>query len=190
MGLDSLERGISFFGGVIALISGAFFIPHLLKNTTITVTAKHVKGKSCAAGYKLVASLCEKSQITHPSYWWPQFLLIVAAGLVILLFAWLRRRVGVIVAGLLLGLASGTAGVVFLFLAGWLGLRAWRLQKYGDATFSGSSRRAREMGQARTQGREPSAKKVRGAKGSTATTSAPVPSPSKRYTPKKPTRRS
>jgi len=189
MGINKLERGISFFGGAVALISAALFIPHLLKNTTITDTTKHVKGKACPAGYHLAASLCEKSQLTHPTYWLPQFLMILVLGLAIILFAFLRRRVGVIVAALLLGLASGTAGLMFLFLGGWLGIRAFRLQKYGDATFTGSSRRAREMGKERREGRSTAPRKTRSAKGTVATAKGSAPAPSKRYTPKKTARR-
>ena len=191
MGLDPLERGISFFASAIAVISAALFIPHLTKNTWITDTAKYVKGKSCPVNYKHVASLCEKHQLTHPSYWWPQFILILVVGLAILAFAWNRKRVGVIVASLLLGLAGGTAGIVFLFLGAWLVIRAYRLQKYGDATFTGSSRRAREMGQTRRETRASTPKRARGAKSSeTASTKAvAAPAPSKRYTPKKPNRR-
>jgi hypothetical protein len=190
MGLDSLERGISYFASAIAVISAALFIPHLTKNTWITDTAKYVKGKACPTGYTHAATLCEKHQLTHPSYWMPQFLLILVVGLFILLFAWRRKRVGVIVASLLLGLAGGTAGIVFLFLAAWLVIRAFRLQKYGDATFTGSSRRARTMGQEKREGRDSTPRRTRASKDSKTTAKTAVaPAPSKRYTPKKPSRR-
>jgi hypothetical protein len=189
MGLDNMERGISLFAGAIAMILAAVVSPHLFKNTLVTDTVKHVKGKACPAGYHLVVSLCEKTHLTHPSAWLPQFLEILIVGLFIIFFALRRKRAGVAVCGLLLGLALGSVGLPFLFVGGWLVIRAFRLQKYGDASFSGSSRRARELGQARKEGRAPATRRTRGAKGATATKSAPVPAPSKRYTPKKPTRR-
>ena len=110
------------------------------------------------------------------------------------MFALLRKRVGVAFVGLFLGLAIGTIGLPFLMLGGWLVIRALRLQKYGDATFAGSSLRAREMAKAKKEGRSlapstaKSAKSAKGAK-TTAPSGPKPPSASKRYTPKQRTRR-
>lgn len=192
LGLDDTERKISFVGGALALVASAVFIPRLTKNTTITVTAKYVKGTACPAGYHVANQTCEKALLTHPSYWLLEFILPLVAALIIFAFAFSRRRVGVIVASLMLGLAGGTAGVVFLFLGGWLGIRAFRLQKYGEASFAGSSRRARELGQERRAARQTPARgkrAPRGSKAASVATKVKTPEPSKRYTPKKTVRR-
>jgi hypothetical protein len=191
MGLDNTERGVSLFAGGIATILAAILIPHLLKNTTVTDTAKKaLKKPFCTAPYHLVASQCQHLRLTHPSAWWPQFIEIVVFGGAIILFALIRRRVGVVVAGLVLWLALSAAGLPFLFVAGWLMVRAFRLQKWGDPTFSGSNREAREQAKARKEGRTVTPRAPRAARGSKAEREpagpraiAP-PAPSKRYTPK------
>jgi hypothetical protein len=187
MGLDNVERGISLFAGAIAMVLAVVVAPHLFKNTMVTDTAKPLKTKPrCADGYHLVVSLCEKSHLTHPSAWLPQFLEILIIGGAIIIFAMWRKRVGVITASLLLGLALGTVGLPFLFCGGWLVIRALRLQRTGDASFVGSTRKTREISRARKEGRAPREEKKK--KGSAPPTPAPV-AESKRYTPKKPTRR-
>lgn len=188
MGLDNVERGVSLFAGGIAMILAAVLVPHLLKNTWVTDTAKKLAAKPyCVKPYRLVASLCEHHHLSHPSAWWPQFLEIVIFGLAIIIFALVRKRAGVVCAGLILWLALSTVGLPFLFVGGWLLVRAFRLQKWGDATFSGSNREARERSKANREGR---VRPSRGSKASKASavpvTPGPVapPAPSKRYTPK------
>jgi hypothetical protein len=189
-GLDALERKISFVAGAIALLAAGIFFPHLLKNTYITETAKHVKGKVCAKGYHLVSNSCNRQELTHPSYWLPQFLLILVMALAIFLFAWRRQRVGVIFAGLFLGLAAGTAGLIFIFFAAWLGVRAWRLHKYGDASFSGAGKMASQR--ARERKSNPGATRSKTKQGDVTIVPPKNAAPreaSKRYTPKKQTRK-
>lgn len=193
MGLDNIERGISLFAGAIAMVLAAVVSPHILHNTTVIDTIPLSKTKKCTAaalklGYHLYNEVCQKNRLTHPSAWWPQFLEILIIGLAIIGFALLRKRVGVIVSGLLLGLALGTVGLPFLFVGGWLIIRAFRLQRYGDPTFSGSGRAARELNQ------EKRAAKREGRAVAPLTQKAPAPPPtppseSKRYTPKKPVRK-
>jgi hypothetical protein len=185
-GIDALERKIGFGAAAVALVAGLAYIPHLLKNTYITDTAKYVKGKSCPSGYHLVTSTCEKAQLTHPSYWLPQFFLIIVMSIAIFAFTFRKTRVGIIFASLFLGLASGTIGFVFLLFAAWLGIRAWRLHKYGDASFSGSGKRAKQMAQERKVAR---ASGVKVPRGSAPVKTVPRPEASKRYTPKKPVRK-
>lgn len=191
MGLDKVERGVSLVAGGIALILAAILVPHLLKNTFVTDTANKAKTKPyCTKPYHLVGSMCQHMRLTHPSAWWPQFIEIIIFGAAIIIFALIRKRVGVVVAGLILWLALSTAGLPFLFVAGWLMVRAFRLQKWGDPTFSGSNRAAREQAKARKEGREIMPRAPRPARGSKASTepAAPravtPPAPSKRYTPK------
>jgi hypothetical protein len=187
MGLDKIEYGISLVGGAIAMFLALYLSPRLFKNTRITSTAKPLKDKACAAGYHLVnnSSLCEKYITTHPSYWLPQFLEILVLALGIILFAWRRKRVGVTVCSLLIGLALGTLALPYLILGAWLIIRAFRLQRYGDATFAGSSKRARELGKAKREGRATAAPD----KKPVASLPPLPPAESKRYTPKKPPRR-
>jgi hypothetical protein len=185
MGLDSVERGVSLFAGAIAMILAAVLVPHLLKNTWVTDTAKKAaKAPYCKAPYKLVAALCEHHRLTHPSAWWPQFLEIMIFGVAIIVFALVRKRAGVVVAGLILWLALSTAGLPFLFVGGWLIVRAFRLQKWGDASFSGSNREAREQAKAKKEGRAPRTRAVKGSAAPAVPGPMAPPVQSKRYTPK------
>ncbi|MHB1089148.1 MAG: hypothetical protein ACYC19_10365 [Acidimicrobiales bacterium] len=183
MGIDELERKASFVAGALAVILAGVLSPHLFKNTTVIDKLAPGKSNTCTAGYHLVGSMCEKVTITTPSDWLIQFLEILIIGAFILFFALRRKRAGVAVASLLLGLALGSVGVGFLFFGGWLIVRALRLQKYGEASFFASSRKAREMGQAKREARG-TATRTRGAK-TPVPVSANTPAPSKRYTPKK-----
>ncbi|MGD1014062.1 MAG: hypothetical protein ABR963_06705 [Acidimicrobiales bacterium] len=183
MGIDDLEKKVTYAAGAIALLLAGIFVPRLLKATKVTVTATPGKGNVCKAGYHLVASLCDKSHLAQPSTYWPQFLEILIIGGIMMIFAVKAKRAGVAMCALLLGLALGTVGFPFILLAAWLIIRAFRLQKYGDASFAGSGKKAREMSQAKKAGR------AYATPGASATTSAPrtatPPEASKRYTPKK-----
>jgi hypothetical protein len=116
-----------------------------------------------------------------------------------LFFALRRKRAGVATFAVFLGLGLGLgSGLVFFFVGAWLIMRAYRLQKYGTPTMMGSNRVAREMAQARKEGREPDIETYTGSTGtSTSSTSrtssskktppkSATPEASKRYTPKKP----
>jgi len=188
MGLDDLERRLSFAGSGIALVLALVFIPHLLGTTRRSVTLSPVKGV-CPSGYHLVAKLCQGVQITHPSDWVLQFVVLLVLGGAIFIFAWRRKRPGTIVAALLLGFLTGTAGLLFLFLGGWLTVRAFRLQKYGDATFRGSNVKARELAQRRRDERATRGPRQRKSSPTPSTTASRTPAASKRYTPKKTNRR-
>jgi hypothetical protein len=191
MGMDNIERGVSFFAAAIALILAAVLVPHLLKNTFVKDTAKKaLKKPYCTKPYHLVVSTCQHLRLTHPSAWWPQFIEIMVFAAAIIIFALIRKRVGVVVAGLILWLALSAAGLPFLFVSGWLMVRAFRLQKWGDPTFSGSNREAREQAKARKEGREVTPRAPRATRGSKASADVSTPraiappAPSKRYTPK------
>jgi hypothetical protein len=183
MGIDDLEKKVTYAAGAIALLLAGLFVPRLLKPTKITVTASPGKHNACAAGYHLVSSLCQKSHFAQPSTYWPQFLEILIIGSIMMIFAVKAKRAGVAMCGLLLGLALGTIGFPFILLAAWLIVRAWRLQKYGDASFTGSGKRAREMSQAKKEGRSSPTPGV--ATATSAPRTANPPEASKRYTPKK-----
>ena len=192
MGIDSTERKISFIGGGLALVLAAIFVPHLLHNTKVVDTAKLTSAHRCPTGYTLASDVCQRSHLAHPSAYVLQFLLIVVFGVAMVLFAHRSKRSGVAVCALFLGLALGTFGLPFLFLGGWLIIRALRLQKYGDPTFAGSNRRAREKAQVRRAeraggARSPTKSKTRASARGSSRKAPPQPTgpaPSKRYTPK------
>jgi hypothetical protein len=185
MGLDKLERGVSFGAAGVALIFAALYFPRVLAKTTVLhLTAKPSKVEPfCAKNYTHQASLCIRTLVTHPAYWMPAFIALAIIGLFILFFAFRKKRAGVIVSCLLLGLYIGALsnGLLFVFVGGWLIIRAQRLTKYGDASFSGSSRKAKEISKARKEGRS--------APTADAPTLKPTPEASKRYTPKQRKRR-
>ena len=190
MGLDNFERSVGLIAGALALLLASLYIHKLLGNTTLVVTSPLTKSKQCtkaalALGYKMVKTFCEKTVLTTPSHWWPQFLLIFVVGLAIIAFSYWRKRVGVAVCGFLLGLALGIAGLIYLFLGGWLVIRAFRLQKYGDASFAlGTGSARNQPGEEGGQARGPrTAYEIK--KGDVVIT-PPKPVESKRYTPKKP----
>jgi hypothetical protein len=193
MAIDKIERRVAFIAGALALLLAGLFTPHLFKNTWITETAKPVTGHTCAKPYhwNSVLKSCSHLKLTHPSDWLPQFILILVMAVAIVVFAYLRKRVGVAFAAFFLGLALGTVGLPFLILGGWLLLRALRLQRYGDASFFGSSRLARDQAQAKREGRPVVPRRTRTKEKESATTMMrpAIPAPSKRYTPKKPPRK-
>lgn len=187
LGLDNVERGVSLIAGAIAMVLTLIIVPHLFKNSVVTTSAKPFANGACAVGFHLVRTSCQRSHVTNPSAWLPQFLEIFVVGVSIIFFALRRKRAGVAVSALLLGLALGVVGLPFLIVGGWLVIRALRLQKYGSATFSGSSQRARQLALEKKEGRTASARRARSGEPSLSTGAAPAQS--KRYTPKQRPRR-
>jgi hypothetical protein len=190
MGLDLVERRASYVAGALAMVLAAIISPHLFSNTWVTDTAKPSATNTCVHPYTLVNKVCTYRHLTHPSDWILQFLEIVILGLAVLAFAWWRKRAGVSVASLLMGLALGVVGLPFLFLGGWLVIRALRLQKYGDASFVGSSKAAREAAeQRRADKRAGVSRSSRADVVDAKSTVVTPPAASKRYTPKQRPRR-
>jgi hypothetical protein len=200
MGLDPLERGISLFGAGIALVLALVTAIEWSRNLPSITEVKHVKGKACPSAYpKLVNTLCEHIVKTTRSEWEVKFFFILVVALCLLYFSLRRKRAGVACFAIFLGLGLGIgAGAVFFFLGAWLIIRAYRLQKYGVAGMVASNQVAREMSQARREGREPNleqfpstsstsrpAKPSGRASAKNSTTAPKGPDASKRYTPKK-----
>jgi hypothetical protein len=187
-GLDALERRWSIgIGGIGLMLTSIFlFVTQYGYNTT------DPKNGSCPSGYDLVKKVCQqKYELAFQDYM-GQFLLVLIGALFIIFFAWRKRRVGVIFAAFMMGLALGNVGLPFLFLGGWLGIRAFRLQKYGTPTFVGSNQQSRLRAQQRAANRKKGISNSRRTKSdgdSAATPSRPKPAPSKRYTPKQSGRR-
>ena len=182
-GMDPIERKVSLFSVGLAIIISLIFGINWERKAAWASSQKFVKGKTCPPAFpNHVKAYC--ALVDAQSHWATQFLFVFVIGLVILFFALRRKRAGVACFACFLGIALGLFGVVFLFLGVWLIVRAFRLQRYGEASWSASNRVAREMAQARKEGREPAPK----ASATPTPTLAPgpvaPPSASKRYTPK------
>jgi hypothetical protein len=190
MGMDDTERKISIFGVVVAILVSLVPAYEWINKSALVTTQKVVKGKACPATFHLKGQLCEHVLKNAQSHWAIQFLFGFVVALIILFFTLRRKRAGVACFSLFLGIGLGVSGVVFVFLGGWLIVRAFRLQRYGDPTWSGSNKIAREMAKAKREGRDPTPqitpKSTSGSASKPAATPRPAapPAPSKRYTPK------
>jgi hypothetical protein len=198
LGLDRVEHRISLCGAAIALVLAIVTAVEWARNLPVITTVEHTVGKACPAAYpKLHNTLCEHIVKTTKTEWEVKFLFVSIVALCILFFAIRRKRAGVACFAIFLGLGLGLgSGLVFFFLGAWLIVRAYRLQKYGIATMTGSNHVARERATARKEGRAPNLEPITGSsstpvKSSTkpAVTKPATPEASKRYTPKKPPRR-
>ncbi|HUY15983.1 MAG TPA: hypothetical protein VMV11_00335 [Acidimicrobiales bacterium] len=159
------------------------------RNVKTTTTAKPSTTNTCPTGYHHAGSLCKEVLASSAGAWEVRLLFIVVVALCILYFTIRRKRAGVACFAIFLGFGPVYgAGLLFVLFGSWLILRAYRLQKYGEAGFASSNRVAKERGQARREGRAAKTTSTSNAKGTTAK-AVSAPEASKRYTPKKPPRR-
>jgi hypothetical protein len=184
VGLDRLERNLGFFAAFIGFLASSFAFKNYItgKSTSFVETAKPNAKHLCQSGYHLVTSLCEKTVTQSHGYWAFQFWGLFGMALLVGFASWRRNRPMLIVVSLLVGVIAGSAGLLFIGLGAWLLIRAFRMQRYGDPTFKGSNAVARSRAQARPPRQKRSATEV----------TSPVraaPTQSKRYTPKKKTKR-
>jgi hypothetical protein len=184
--MDQIERNVSLFGVAIAIIVSLVPLYAWINKSPLTTTVKKVKGKACAKTYTVHGEFCEHILKNAQSHWIIQFLFVFVVALIILTFALRRKRAGVACFACFLGIGLGISGVVFVFLGAWLIVRAFRLQRYGEASWTGSNKVAREMAQARREGRDPTPKAKAKDAAAPAVAPGPVapPAQSKRYTPK------
>ena len=189
LGLDQLERRVSFIGVGAAFILALVTAVEWARNVKTTTTVKPSTTNTCPTGFHHAGTLCKEVLASTAGAWEVRLLFIVVIALCILYFTVRRKRAGVACFAIFLGFGPVYgAGLLFVLLGSWLILRAYRLQKYGEAGFASSNRVAKERGQARREGR--SAKSSSTTNDKDATTKAlPAPAASKRYTPKKPPRR-
>jgi hypothetical protein len=181
--MDRIERNVSLFGVGIAMIVSLVSLVAWIKKSPVITTQKYVKGKVCPAAFpKHVGEFCEHVLHASDSYWATRFLFIFVVALLLLFFTLRRKRAGVACFSVFLGIGLGIAGVVFVFMGAWLIVRAFRLQRYGEASWSGSNRAAKEMAQARKEGRDPTPKSSSTSPATPGPTAPPTAS--KRYTPK------
>jgi hypothetical protein len=189
LGLDSFERKISLVGAGTAIIFALATVVEWARNAATITTQAPSRTNTCAKGFHPVKALCQEVTHTSRSEWEVRFLFIAVVALCILYFALRRKRAGVACFSIFLGLGLGiSTGLVFFFLGAWLIVRAYRLQKYGDASFFGSNRVAKETGQAKRADRVSRAA-AKGEPTPVVSKSVTPPAASKRYTPKQPPRR-
>ncbi len=193
LGLDRLERRVSFFGAGVALLFALGTAIEWARNASTITKVNPLKTGKCPTGYhhltSKATSICEEITQTSQGGWEIRFFFIFLVALCILYFTVRRKRAGVACFAVFLGLALGFGtGFIFFLLGVWLIIRAYRLQKYGEAGFVSSNRVAKEMGQAKREGRSVKASSTSDSKDATSKTAA-APAASKRYTPKKPPRR-
>lgn len=192
-GIDQTERRLSFaLAGLGGLLAIALFSFTLFGHEYTTKTAKQKAGGGCLTGYHLPAHeiLCTKSVLANLDGLSIEVAFIAFFVAALGFFAWRRQRVGVIFTSLFLGVAllSEYVGLLFLFLGGWVALRAWRLHKYGEASMAGVAGVAKERAVARREGRAPKEPAPPPKPKEPAGPRAPAKA-SKRYTPKKPKRK-
>jgi hypothetical protein len=202
--LDGTEQRITWFGvGVNALVAlyllyYVVFVGHQTftyskKVTSSATTCPTVRGYG-AGVLDHATSTCTYTHVTSLSglLFEAGFLVVTAATMAY--FNYRRKRVGVVVVAFFLFLALNSVligplpiGLIFLILAVWLMLRAWRLQKYGVASTREVSKVTRERADARRSGKDaPSNSSPKSATPTASDEPRRPPEPSKRYTPKKP----
>jgi hypothetical protein len=172
--LDATEQKWSL-GALILATIGGFAIPAYILATN--KVSKHGKNSIAVAPDALLLG--------------GAILLFCIIGFLAL---WKRKRTVLTFDLFLIGfgytLFVGFVGFVFIFLGGWLMLRAWRLNRYGTTNSKLIAREA--AAQPRGRNRKQAARAT-SAKGSPASSSQSVerkpPSASKRYTPKSPPRK-
>jgi hypothetical protein len=192
MGLDEQERKFGLVGAVLAAPLTIVYIYDLVNAKAKAISVKPLSTGACATGLHLVAKMCHGIQPAQRSGFELAIAVLVVMGSALGIFAYRRNRPGAIVSALLLGFLAGTLGIIYMFFGAWLAIRAFRLNKYGDASFKGSNLRARERAQERraTRSSRPArSTRSRSAQATSASSSAKTPAPSKRYTPKKTNRR-
>lgn len=195
LGLDRLERRISLAGAGLGLALALVTLAQWIGNVANVTTHAPSKSDTCPKGYHhhATAKLCEL--ITHSSngQWEIRFAFIFVVALFLLFFALRRKRAGVVCFSVFLGLGLGVGtGLAFVFLGLWLLFRAYRLQKYGDASFAASTRVAKERGREKRSRRSTTRDSSRDSPSSSNQNHSAAPAPpeaSKRYTPKKTPRR-
>jgi hypothetical protein len=173
----------------IALVLAIVTAIEWARNVKTTNTAKPSTTNTCPSGFHHAGTLCKEVLTSTAGAWEVRLLFIVVIALCILYFTIRRKRAGVACFAIFLGFGPVYgAGLLFVLFGSWLILRAYRLQKYGEAGFASSNRVAKERGQARREGRQAKSASTTNAKDTT-TKAVPAPAASKRYTPKKPPRR-
>ena len=192
LGLNQLEQRVSWAATVFAYALAGFTAILWARNQPTVTSAKTLSNGSCPKGFHFVHQVCEQIAYVSKGSWEFRFFFIMVVAIALSYFTWRQKRAGVATFAIFLGLGNGVFfGPLFLLLGVWLIMRAFRLQKYGDASFKGANRAAREQAAERRASRQGGARaKGRNRKDDTvSSTRTPPPTSSKRYTPKKPSTR-
>jgi len=207
--IDDRERKFSYIAAALgALLVIVWFFPYLADPKKRDVTTASPVGHGCPAHYVKKPTSGHAFQClaytSHTRFGWIAIMLVVLIfPLAIWITAMIGRRALLGFTTLMTGFAiestlpgANLLGLPFLFLGGWLLVRAWRVQRYGtvnakEAAEVSSARRAEKKagGTPAKSGSAVSAKSpVKDSKGasSSGTASKSKVDPSKRYTPKAP----
>ena len=188
LGLNQLEQRVSWAAAIFAYALAAFTALLWARNQPTVTKAATLTNGTCPKGFHFVSRTCE--QITHVSQgsWEFRFFFIMIVAVALSYFSWRQKRAGVATFAIFLGLGNGVFfGPLYLLLGVWLIMRAFRLQKYGDASFKGANRAAREQAAERkvARGSRTKTKTTSGRSSSPSAEGTKTPPASKRYTPKK-----
>ncbi|HUY43888.1 MAG TPA: hypothetical protein VMU98_09010 [Acidimicrobiales bacterium] len=185
LGLNQLELRVSWAAAAFAYALALFTALLWARNQPTVTSAKTLANGSCPSGSHFVQKVCQEVTYVSKGSWEFRFFFILFAAVALTYFTWRKKRAGVATFSIFLGLGNGVFfGPLFLLLGVWLIMRAFRLQKYGDASFKGANRAAREQSAERRANRR-SGVKSRDKSAATTSTRSTSPTPSKRYTPKK-----
>lgn len=192
LGLDHLEQRLSWTAsGLMALLAISTVFLWIRNPYVVSSTSKLASG-TCPPGSHLQSNTCEIRSHLSAGGWEFRLLFIVVVGIVLTYFAWRKKRAGVATFSIFLGLGSSAIvgplsliGPVFLLFGVWLIMRAFRLQKYGESSFRGANKAAREQAAVRKSERNGRNSSRQGATTSSDPRRSATPAPSKRYTPKK-----
>lgn len=170
--LDPQEVKLAFGAFVLATVAGIAIPAYILATDKITKAGKHTI--AVAPDAALLGAV------------------IIVLCILGFLTLWKRKRTFVSFALFLIGFAFtlfiGLIGFVFIFVGGWLMLRAWRMNRYG--TTDAKAIRQEAATRPRGKGAAAAAKTTtRGGKASTEPGVRRPPTASKRYTPKSPARK-
>ncbi|HUZ09773.1 MAG TPA: hypothetical protein VMU76_06350 [Acidimicrobiales bacterium] len=205
--IDDTERKLGYAASILAAVIALITFVPFINNPALTIqkTTAPLKGHTCPTHYeyaKVSGHFTCVANVTHPrSYWLTELAILLIFAVAVFITTRIRRRAALAFATLMTGLAmlsvvQSVLAFPFIFLGGWLLIRAWRVQRYGSPTAKGPTRTKDDggTGGARGTGTKPAAargngRSGRGRRGAKKPAGPTRPAPSKRYTPKAPPRR-
>ncbi len=201
--IDATERRVGFvLASISALFALLFVYLIVFVKTYKTRFIETPKSHVCSKGYTPythshgLINTCSRIALSHYSDSVLILVVVVLAAAALWYFSWARKRTGLTFSALFVGVmvfgSSPLFGLIFLASGLWIMWRAWRLQKYGVATFTGVSQITKQRATDRREGRTPStpvAPTTASDVDSTPAGPRRASEASKRYTPKKPPRK-
>jgi hypothetical protein len=212
--IDPTERKLGYAAAILASVVSLITFAPFINNPALTVqkTASPIRGHTCQHLYRYGKVgghfTCVADVRYSRSHWVTELVILLIFALAVVVATRLRRRAALAFTTLMTGLAmlsvvQSVLAFPFIFLGGWLMVRAWRVQRYGSPTAksragggsagSGTTRGwsgATGGGRGRSTRPATRADARSGRRARSKAPSGPVrPAPSKRYTPKAPPRR-